>query len=501
MLVIRNGYVVTLDEKDTLYDRGDVIIEGDRITYVGPPIESPPEESEVIDAEGKLVMPGLVNVHCHSNELLNRGRFDNMPLEVWGLYAYPPLDYGPFPHRLLYLRTILGAIEMLRSGFTAVQDDVAEAPRMTLEGTGAVRQAYADIGMRANVACNQINKTHFDQYPGLREHMPPGLVERMTSRAPLAIGEIMAVYRQIVERWHNVADGRLRVTLAFSAPQRCTSDYLLSINALSEEYDLPLHMHILETKLQRVNSRRLYGMTLVEYADSLGLLTPRSTVIHSIWVEDRDIERMGERGVCVAHCPIANLRLGDGIMPLRRLVEAGVTVGLGTDGPSSNDSLNAFELLKWTAIIHKNTSPDTSLWPTAREVLGMATINGARSMMLEDDVGRLTPGRKADLILLDLHAPSFMPLNNVYNQLVYSENGAAVETSVVNGKVIMRDRRILTFDEAELFKELTDLMPEQNTQIERAREVSEKFAPFYEEHYQQAAAAEVGIDRWATPIG
>ncbi len=496
MIAIRNGYLLTLDKEDRRIPRGDLLISADRIDYVGPRLDSVPEDAEVIDASGKLVMPGLVNVHAHTNEVLNRGRFDNMILETWGLYAYPTSDYGPFSPRLIYLRTLLAAIEMLRGGVTTVQDDVAEAPRLTMEGTSAVRQAYADIGMRASVACNQINRRHFEQYPSLRDHLPQQVLDRMMASTPLTVDQILSTYHEIADRWHDVADGRLRVTLSFSAPQRCTPEYMAALLALSTDRNLPLHMHVLETKTQRVNSQALFGKSLVKYVHDLGLLSPRATVIHAVWVDAEDIRLLGEAGVNIAHCPVANLKLGDGVMPLRRLLDAGVTVGLGTDGPSSNDSLSLFETMKIAAILHKNTGRPPTTWPAAREVLEMATIGGARSMLLDGTIGRLASGFKADVILLDTQSPSFTPFNEPVNQLVYCENGSSVETVIVNGVVVMRERAFKLINGNAAMDELRDMYGTFAAQYERASIKSDELLPSYREHAEDRLSRDVSMSRW-----
>ena len=502
MLAIRSGHILTLDEKDQFFSNGDLLIGDSSIEYVGPRLEHVPEDATILDASGKLVMPGLVNVHAHTNEILNRGRFENVYLETWGLHAYPPADYGPFSPRLIYLRTMLAAIEMLRGGVTSIQDDVAEVPRLTMEGTSAVRQAYVDSGMRASVACNQINRRHFEQYPFLRDRLPPAALNLLMASTPPSVEQILSTYREIVDRWHDAAGGRLRVTLSFAAPQRCTPEYMLGLLRLANECDLPLHMHILETKIQRVNSQDLFGKSLAQYVGDLGLLSPRATVIHSIWVDAADIALLGEAGVNVAHCPVANLKLGAGLMPLRPLVDAGVTVGLGTDGASSNDSMSLFETMKLAAILHKNSGRDPAEWPTAREVLGMATANGARSMLLDSKIGRLAPGFKADIILLDTETPSFTPFNDPVKQLVYCENGSSVDTVIVDGRIIMRGGVFEQIDAKGVIREFREMRMACDEQFERARKVSDElFLPTYREYAGERLSHDVPMSRWFTDRG
>lgn len=495
-LYIQGGQVLRSGTNGDFLDEVDLVIQDNRIFEIGRALEPGPD-AQVLNARGKLVIPGLINAHCHSDELLLRGMLDKLPLEPWMLYSLPLYDYGPFSPRLLYLRTMLGAIEMLQSGVTAVQDDVSESPHMTLEGARAVRQAYADIGIRANVTCNQANLYEFEKVPYLRELLPPDELARMQQAAPMSEADILAFYREVIREWHGAANGRLRVTLSFSAPQRCTPSYMQSMFALAEEFDLPLHMHILETKTQRVTGEVFFHKSVIQYARELDLLSPRTTIVHAIWLDDADIATMGMAGANVAHNPASNLKLGSGIMPLRKLVRAGVNVALGTDGASSNDSVNIWECLKLAATLHRMASPHAADWPDASEAFQMGTQNGAHSMLLDSQVGKLEPGYKADLALLDLHTPAFTPLNDAVNQLVYCENGSSVDTVIVDGRIVVAGGRVMTVDAGALLDELNALMPEYREHYRRARVSSDRLAPYYWQAYQNSVRQDVGLNRWA----
>ncbi len=456
-VLIRGGYVLTFDGKDTTLAEGDVLVAGDEIVQVARTIPPPPHGT-ILDAHDRIVMPGLINAHMHSDETLFRGLLDNMPLEVWMLYSLPPLDYGPVPPRLIYLRTLLGAIELLTNGTTTIQDDVSEAPRATLEGSEAVLQAYLDLGIRANVACNLTDKPYYERLPFAQALLPAQAIDAMRDVPPQSGRELLALNEELRRRWHG-REGRVRIVLSASAPQRCTDGFLLGLDDLSRRWHVPLLTHALETKTQVVTGRELYGTTIIEHLADLGLLSDRLSVAHGIWMTDADVARAAKHGTVVVHNPVSNLKLGSGLLPLCSLVDQGVAVALGTDGSSSNDSLNMFEVMKYTALIHKIASPVTERWPSAREVLHWTLRGGARCTGLCGQVGVLAPGYKADIIILRRKAPAFTPFHRVCNHLVYCEDGRDVETVLVGGRVVVRNGRPVTVNPDRIFEEIGSEMP------------------------------------------
>ena len=479
--LLKNGMILTLNASDDILEGFDLLIEGDKIKNIEKNIQGKPGD-EVIDCTGKLVMPGLVNSHFHSQENLFKGYIDNLPLELWMLYTYPALEYGPFSPRLIYLRTMLGIIGMIKSGVTCVQDDFHEIPFATVEGESAAIQAYVDAGMRANVSMTEITNHLCDMLPYLRKIMPKEVQESIPG--PRSSDEIYRTQEAIIQEWNGKND--VKVVVSPGAPQRCSTEHLKKMFKLAEEYDVPYHIHICETRAQRITGREFYDSSITRYAYEIGILSPRTTIAHNIWLDDKDIECYVKSGINAVHNPISNLKLGSGIMPLLKLQEAGVNICLGTDGMSSNDTYNMFEVMKEAALLHKVTHPDYKKWPTSDCVLAMATQNAARSLLREDEIGSLEVGKKADMLVVDLGTEAFGPCvmpSTVKNHLVYCENGNSIEMSIIKGKTIMKNHEILTIDEKALLGELRSMMPQFWEKYEKTREKADFLLPYLEEMY------------------
>lgn len=494
---IHAAFVLTCDDADTRYAQGDILIEGDRIVAVGPSLTAP-AGARLIDGRDRLAIPGLVNAHMHSDETLFRGLLDNLPLEVWMLYSLPPLEYGPLSSRLIYLRTLLGAIESLLTGTTTLQDDVSEAPRATLEGSHAVLQAYLDAGIRANVACNMTDKAYPDKLPYVAGMLPAWAVDAMRRAQPQSSAELIDLAETLLRGWHG-RDGRIRIALSASAPQRCTESLILALDDLSRRWQTSFLTHVLETKVQVVTGREFYGRTLVQYLRDLGVLSTRMTIAHGIWLTDADVVALAASGVTVAHNPVSNLKLGSGLMRLAALRHAGVPVCLGTDGSSSNDTFNMFEVMKCAALLHKIAHPVAQSWPSARDVLRMTLRGGARSTLREGQIGVLAPGYQADIVLLRLRAAPFVPFNDPANHLVYCETGREVETVLVGGRVVVDGGRITTVNVSDVYAEVAGLMPEFRGMVDRAYAASRRLEPVLWQMYERCHRDAGGINRFASP--
>jgi cytosine/adenosine deaminase-related metal-dependent hydrolase len=391
---------------------------------------------------------------------------------------------------------MLGALEMLRRGITAVHDDAFHVPAATRDSIDAIMQAYADAGIRATVAIDQPNIVEYDKYPYLRELLPDDVVRAM-DRAPRQSGpELLALYRYLLDRWHGAEDGRLRAAVSCSAPQRVTADYFAGLSALSREHDLPFNIHVLETKLQRVLGTTKFGKSLVRHVHDLGHLDERMMVIHAIWVDDDDIRLIADSGCTVAHNPVCNLRLGSGVMPFYRLRRAGVPLCLGTDEATVDDSINLWFVAKTAALLQTIANPEYRDWPAATEMLRALTRGGARALRQEGRLGQLAPGCAADLALLDLDTAAFTPLNDLERQLVYCEDGGSVRCTIVAGRVVFEAGRIATVDERALREEARALMAAQSAPLARAREQARRLEPYYRDMYLRAASQDVGLDRW-----
>lgn len=504
--IFRNARVLTMDAQATQWPQATVVVEGTTITHVAPeagPPEAGPEAGcaaalapqagdRVIDAAGHLLMPGLVNAHFHSSVNAMKGTLDSLPLEVFMLYESPS-DGAPADPRAAYVRTMLGALEMIRTGTTTVLDDAFFVPAPSCEEIDAVMQAYADSGLRATVALDQPNVPEIDKLPFLDTLLPEALRQRAAAPAPMDAGGLLACYRHLIDRWHGADQGRLRAAVSCSAPQRVTPDYFRALDTLSRNHDLPFFCHVLETKLQRVfGDERLGGRSLVRYLADLGMLSERMQIIHGVWLDDADIALIAQSGAVIAHNPISNLRLGSGVMPFRKLRDAGIPICLGTDEAIADDSVNMWGVAKLAGMIHTLSAADYELWPAAAEVLACLIGGGARALRSPQPIGAIAPGHQADLILIDLDTLPFTPLNDLQRQLVYCENGSSLRMTMVAGRIVFENGRVTGVDEAALRAE--------------AREIAARAAhgdggsaaewlPYYREMYLQAAGRDVGLPR------
>ena len=478
----------------------DVLVVGDSIAAIGPDAaRSAPPDVTVVRGGDRLLMPGLVNAHFHSPVNHMKGALPSLPLELFMLYESPALPgLAPSP-REAYLRTMLAAIEMLRTGTTAVQDDAFFVPHPTPDIVDAVMGAYADAGIRATVALDQPELPELHKLPFLAELLPPHLKAELAQPPDFGREQLRQAYDHLIGRWHGQADDRLRAAVSISAPQRVSPDYFADLDALSRTHDLPFFAHMLETKLQRVlavEQPRFGGRSLVRYTADLGLLSERMNVIHAIWVDDADLDLIAGSGATIAHNPVSNLRLGSGVMPFRRIRERGIPVCLGTDEAIADDSVNMWGVAKMAGLIHNISGPDPDLWPSAAEILHCLTAGGAQAMRRGRDLGAVEVGRLADLVLIDLEALPFTPLNDLPRQLVYCENGGSVRMTVVNGAVVFDGTRVTTVPEADLLREARELFQARQPALEAARRAADRWLPSYKAMVARAAARDVGFNRW-----
>jgi cytosine/adenosine deaminase-related metal-dependent hydrolase len=497
-LLVRNAHVLTLDESDREWPRADIAIEGGRITAIGPDAGSRLSTTFelTIDAAGLLAMPGLINAHFHSPGNLMKGCLPGYPLEVFMLYEVPPLAAGGDNKRLAYLRTLVGALEMLRRGITSVHDDAYHVPIATTDSIDAIMEAYADAGIRATVAIDQPNIVEYEKYPYLAEILPAEERAAMETAPRQSSSELLSLYGHLIQRWHGAERGRLAAAVSCSAPQRVTTDYFEGLSALSKRHDLPFNIHILETKLQRVLGREKFGKSLVRHVRDLGFLDERMMVIHGIWVDDDDIAMIADAGCTVAHNPVCNLRLGSGVMPYYKLRAANVPICLGTDEMNTDDTVNLWFVAKTAALLQTLATRDYREWPQPVEMLAALTKGGARAMRRSADLGRLAVGCAADLALLDLDTIAFTPLNDLRRQLVLCEDGGSVRYTVVDGRVVFENGRITGVDEAALRRELRERLADYRDQLARAGDEARRLEPHYRSMYLRAAAEDVGMNRW-----
>lgn len=493
--IIRNATILTMcAEHGSRPFEGDVVIENGKISAIGKNLTAEPD-ALVLDAKDRLVMPGLINAHTHSSETFFRGRYEGMPLEIWLLYAYPLLMGPVVNERLLYLRSLLLAIESLRNGVTTICDDFFDPPAHDLSRLATVFTAYEHAGIRANVSSAAMNIHTLDALPYAREVMPRHLQDKLDFGPPMSADAYMDYCRSAFSTLHGKA-GRINFMIAPSAPQRCTPDLLQACHALAVEMGVPLHTHVLETKTQAVTGHELYGKSLIAYMHDLGILSRNTTIAHSVWVTAQDIEMMGDARCSVAHNAISNQKLGAGIAPIRQLMNAGVNVGLGTDGISSNDTARIFDVMRVAGLIHSVSGPDYTQWITADEILTMATIGGARSAMLENATGSLETGKAADLLIIDLTTLNFTPLNDIAKHLVYSENGSSIETVMVGGEIVVHQSRMRSIDEAAILAEIRELVPAHLAEHVKLEKLNAEFHSAMAEIHFRATSQDINMNRY-----
>lgn len=462
----RNALLIAMDDEHSSAPfRGDLLIDGDHIVAVHDAARDGGElqddrhlsaATQEVDASGLLIHPGLVNAHTHSWEMLFRGTSERLPLELWSLISYPPLGVPPVPERLVHLRTMLAAIESLLGGTTSLLDDVGELP---LQSRGSLRQvmdAYAEAGIRATCTGVTADVPLVDRLPFAEQVFDAETLGRSRAALPAdraAVDEYLAFSAEAVAYTEQFA-GRIRYAMGPSAPHRVTDDLLVAAHRFAEEQRIVLHLHLLETKLQASLAAERWGTSAVQHLADLGVLSGNVTLAHGIWLTAEDRELLAAAGATVVHNPLSNLKLGSGRLAWRELHDAGVSLALGSDGASSNDTLNMLEVIKAAALIHTADEPDYDRWPSTDEVLRAATTGGAAALGQEGRIGRLVPGAKADLVVLDLtRSTAFTPLNSAARQLVYAENGSSIAQVWVDGRLIVEDGRCTLIDQDALLDE------------------------------------------------
>lgn len=501
--IFRNARVLTMDAAGTEHASATVTVDAGIIqaidTAASPHISGQDTAgTREIDASGQLLMPGLINGHFHSSVNHLKGSLDSLPLEIFMLFESPS-DGATASARAVYLRTMLGALEMIRSGVTAVLDDAFFVPAPSAALIDAVMQAYADSGMRAVVALDQADVPEIDKLPYLGELLPAELRARAAAPAPMDAGGLLECYQHLLHRWHDKAGGRLRAAVSCSAPQRVTRRYFAALDELSAQLNLPFYIHILETKLQRVLGEERYGgRSLIRYVHEAGHLSDRLNIIHAIWIDEADMDLIAAAGCVIAHNPISNLRLGSGVMPFRELRARGIPICLGSDEAIADDAINMWSVAKLAGLIHNITDADYERWPRAHEILQCLIGGGARAMRQPRPLGQIAVGQQADLVLVDLDSLAFTPLNDLQRQLVYCENGSSVRMTMVAGEIVYENGRVRGIDEAAIRAEARELLASLRQDNAPAHAAAQRWLPYYRQMYLKAARRSVGINRWVS---
>ena len=495
-LLIRGGRV--LAGTPAVLTRADVLVEGDRIAAVGPALTAPAGVTE-IDATGRIVLPGMGNAHTHAASHLARGRAGNWTLE--DLLTHAPANYGFRTPEDEYLSAAIGAIEMLRTGCTSAYDLYMAVPAITDEAFDAVVRAYQDVGLRVVLAPAVADVVFFRTVPGLADLLPADLRSTVEAMRPAPTKGLLSLTERAIRRWHGGADGRVRIGVAPTIPNQATDEFLDGCVALAREYGVGIHTHLAESKVQDIESRRRFGTSIVGRLRKHGVLGPGFVGAHAIWIDDEDIVMLADAGAAVAHNPGSNLRLGCGVAPVREMLDRGVAVGLGTDGSVCADNQNLFEALRIASVISTIRFPHrTDRWLDADTVWALATSGSARVLGQAGDLGAIAPRRKADLVLLRADSIFLRPLADPVKGLVYAETGAAVETVIVDGRVLLDQGRVTTVDEARLYARAQEAADRQRAQSAPAWALAQRLAPYVAQACRAAVDTVLPINRFAAAV-
>lgn len=437
--VVRGGKLLDIAKRRAV--PADILIKGDTIAAIGRPGLAAPAGATVIDARHRLMHPGLVNGHMHGHGNLGKGMHDRWTLELL-LTASQWTGIG----RTLedkYLSSLIGAAEMVLKGCTSAYDLAAEFPLPSVEGLSAMAEAYEEVGMRCVLAPMVADITFFNAIPGLMERLPPALQKEVESFQMAPWKATTKQIRKALQKW---SFDKVRLAVAPTIPHHCSDDFLVACGRLAREYDVGVHSHVAESKVQVIAGYQRYGSTLTAHMDELGLVNERFTVAHGVWLDGDDMKRLGDRGASVSHNPGSNMRLGNGLADVRGMLSARVNVGIGTDGASCSDNLNMYEAMRLASFTSKVQGPDIERWLTTEEALRAATEGSARALGMEKQIGRIAPRYKADIVFLDLQHPNWIPANDPVNQLVHAEDGNAVHSVMIGGRMIVENRKLLTVD-------------------------------------------------------
>lgn len=480
-LLVKNALVLAASDASP-QPHTDILTEKGKIVAVAASL-SVPQNCAVIDATGLLITPGLINGHFHSHEHFHKGRFDNLPLELWMHFVRPPVAPPPLTPEQVYLRTMIGAVEAIRTGTTFVVDDVNHAPQFSLECIDAVFQAYEDIGLRALVSVSLYDLPFYRAVPFFDEEMPVHLREQL-DRQGIPNRDRLLTLAQHLAQTHHPNQHRVGYIVAPSAPQRCSRTFLVQLGELANTYNLPMMLHLLETRLQVVTGQLLYQCSMTEYLAELGILSDRLALQHCVWLTPHDIELLAKSGASVVYNPLSNLKLGSGKMPVRAFQQAGVNIALASDGCGSRDSLNMLCVMQAAALLNKSPATPPEQWISAEEAFDFATIGGAKAFGCEQ-LGKIAPGYQADFVGYRLNELSFVPLNHPLRQLVYAQTGAAVDLVVVDGIEVMRGGKLTQVDEQALIEAICKVHAQILPAMQESEATVQTFLPYYRQIYDR----------------
>lgn len=426
-IYLKNGYILTMNDKNEVYESGSLLVENDCIRAVGHVDEALVRpDAEIIDLQGKYIMPGFVNTHVHTSQQISRGVGDDVDFITWLHERMWPFESN-MTEEDSYISTLMCCLELIRSGVTSF----AEPGGQFVSG---MARAVKESGIRGKLA-----KSVMDCGEGL-----PKVWQR-------TMEEELSTQLKDFEAFHNTADGRVQVWFGLRTIYNNTDELIVRTKELADKHQVGVHMHVAEAKSEVEYVKEKYGEPTVTHLHRLGVLDKNLLAVHTVWLTDEEVDLFKEYDVKVSHNPASAMRVL-GFAKIPRMLKKKICVSIGTDGASSNNRMDMVDEMWLTSLIHKGWRLDSTVVPS-EDILCMATKNGARALLDEQVYGSLEAGKKADLIIINPHGPSMMPVNDRIAALVTAMHSNNIESTMCDGKWVMKERRVLTIDEDAVIKE------------------------------------------------
>ncbi len=423
----KNGYILTMNDENQVYAGGDLLVEDDKIVAVGQVKEEQVKpDAEVIDLTGKYLLPGFVNTHVHTSQQISRGVGDDVDFTTWLHDRMWPFESN-MTEDDSYISTLMCCLELIKSGVTSFAEPGGQF-------VGGMAKGTAEAGLRGKLA-----KSVMDCGEGLPEIWQRTADEELDQQV------------EDFKKYHNTADGRVQVWFGLRTIFNDTDDLIVRTKELADKYHVGVHMHVAEAKSEIEYTMEVYGEPTVTHLNRLGVLDKNLLAVHTVWLTNEEVDLFKEHDVKVSHNPASAMRVL-GFAKIPQMLDKGICVSIGTDGASSSNRMDIVDEMWLTSLIHKGWRLDSTVVPS-QDILCMATKNGARALLDEDVYGSLEVGKKADLIVINPFGPSMMPVNDPIAALVTSMHSTNIESTMCDGKWLMRDRKVLTIDEDTIVKE------------------------------------------------
>jgi 5-methylthioadenosine/S-adenosylhomocysteine deaminase len=492
--LIRDALIITADGEDRVLDPGDLVIEDGRIAYVGPASADGAHRSGVfeqeLDGRRLVVMPGMINAHTHTYATLFKGSYEQIPLDLWLVAMRAPTR--ALSEELLYLSSLVAGVEMLRTGTTTALDHFFGNPELPSSGIGSEIRAMREVGLRHAVAFVLMDMRWEDTLP-----LDGDALERARSAASDVTRRETAQAVDGAEAFIGSYHRQHPLTTCLvgpSAAHRCSDDLLRKSRELADATGVGIHLHLAEAKSHAIRNRELFGDSLVARLDRLGVLGPDVSMAHGVWLEDDELDRIARSGATIVHNPASNLKLGSGVARVREMWNRGVNVAVATDGPCSSDNFNMFEALRLAGLLHTSNQVDYRDWPSARRVFRMATRDAARAVRMEEEIGSLEVGKRADLVTLTRDSVHWAARNEPYVQLVYSENGTSIDRVFVGGAEVVSGGRVTSIDEVALYRAVGEARASLDEAVASSRETVAPLEGPIHEMWEALRDRRVGVE-------